>query len=198
MAPVVVVDGKGHLYGRMASVIAKQLLNGQKVVVVRCEAIVISGSMMRNKTKYAQFRRLHMNTNPGRGPFHFRSPARMLWRSVRGMIPHKTVRGQNALANLACFEGIPAPYDTMKRVAVPEAVKAINLGPDRSFTVIGDLCKEVGWGYKDLVNKLEATRKIKEQAFYLEKKQKKIAISNATKAADLSAITPVLAAAGYA
>lgn len=32
---VIVVDGRGHLIGRLASVIAKQLLNGQRVVVVR-------------------------------------------------------------------------------------------------------------------------------------------------------------------
>lgn len=42
-APVV-VDGRGHLLGRLASVVAKELLSGQKVVVVRCEEITISGS----------------------------------------------------------------------------------------------------------------------------------------------------------
>jgi ribosomal protein L13 len=42
-APVI-IDGKGHLYGRLASVVAKQLLSGKKIVVVRCEDIVISGS----------------------------------------------------------------------------------------------------------------------------------------------------------
>lgn len=39
-----VVDGRGHLLGRLASVVAKELLCGQKVVVVRCEQITISGS----------------------------------------------------------------------------------------------------------------------------------------------------------
>lgn len=42
-APVV-VDGRGHLLGRLASVVAKELLCGQKVVVVRAEQIIISGS----------------------------------------------------------------------------------------------------------------------------------------------------------
>lgn len=45
----VVVDGKGHLLGRLASIVAKQLLNGQKVVVVRCEALNISGEFFRAK-----------------------------------------------------------------------------------------------------------------------------------------------------
>lgn len=44
MPEVVVIDGKGHLLGRLASIIAKQLLQGQKIVVVRTEQIVISGS----------------------------------------------------------------------------------------------------------------------------------------------------------
>lgn len=39
-----VVDGRGHLLGRLASIVAKELLCGQKVVVVRCEQITISGS----------------------------------------------------------------------------------------------------------------------------------------------------------
>lgn len=34
-----VVDAKGHLLGRLASILAKEILNGQKVVVVRCEAL---------------------------------------------------------------------------------------------------------------------------------------------------------------
>lgn len=47
--PQVVVDGKGHLLGRLASTVAKQLLNGQKVVVVRCEQLNISGEFFRAK-----------------------------------------------------------------------------------------------------------------------------------------------------
>ena len=44
MADVVVVDGKGHLLGRLASIVAKQLLQGKKIVIVRSEQILISGS----------------------------------------------------------------------------------------------------------------------------------------------------------
>ncbi|KAG0200699.1 60S ribosomal protein L16B, partial [Mortierella sp. NVP41] len=41
---VVVIDGKGHLLGRLASIVAKQALTGQRVVVVRCEELNVSGS----------------------------------------------------------------------------------------------------------------------------------------------------------
>ena len=45
----IIIDGKGHLLGRLASIISKQILSGQKIVVVRCEEINISGSFFRNK-----------------------------------------------------------------------------------------------------------------------------------------------------
>ena len=48
----VVIDGKGHLLGRLASTVAKQLLNGQKIVVVRCEALNISGEFFRAKRTF--------------------------------------------------------------------------------------------------------------------------------------------------
>lgn len=50
-AAPIIVDGKGHLLGRLASTLAKQILNGQKVTVVRCEEINVSGSFFRNKVR---------------------------------------------------------------------------------------------------------------------------------------------------
>jgi large subunit ribosomal protein L13Ae len=198
MSDVTVIDAKGHLFGRLASIVAKQLLLGKKVVVVRCEAMVISGSITRNKVKFAQFIKKRMNTNPGRGPFHFRSPARLFWRSLRGMLPHKTARGALALGRLATYEGIPEPYDKVKRVVVPGALKAIRMRPDRQYCLLGNLSKEVGWGYGELVSQLEAKRKLKEQAFYQEKKQLKIQKDKAALRAKVPAeVTAVLAAAGY-
>ena len=44
-----IVDGKGHLLGRLASIVATQILLGQKVVVARSELINVSGSFFRNK-----------------------------------------------------------------------------------------------------------------------------------------------------
>ena len=35
----VVIDGRGHLVGRLASKVAKELLSGQRIVVVRCELL---------------------------------------------------------------------------------------------------------------------------------------------------------------
>ena len=44
---LVIIDCKGHLIGRLASIVAKELLRGQRIVLVRCEDINISGSFYR-------------------------------------------------------------------------------------------------------------------------------------------------------
>jgi hypothetical protein len=82
----VVIDARHHMLGRLASIVAKELLNGQKVVLVRCEEICISGGLVRQKMKYMRFLRKRMNTKPSHGPIHFRAPSKIFWRTVRGLV----------------------------------------------------------------------------------------------------------------
>ena len=66
---VVVIDGKGHLLGRLASIVAKQALTGQRVVVVRCEELNVSGSFFRNKRKSSMDNTTNKKRNKtGTGP----------------------------------------------------------------------------------------------------------------------------------
>merc|ERR1712119_175046 len=112
------IDAHGHLLGRLAATVAKELLNGHKVVLVRCEGLLISGNFYRNKLKYLDFLKKRTRTNPKKGPFHFRAPSKMTWRVIRGMLPHKLKRGAEALDRLKVFDGMPAPYDKQKRMEV--------------------------------------------------------------------------------
>lgn len=168
---VLILDGRGHLLGRLAAIVAKQVLLGRKVVVVRCEGINISGNFYRNKLKYLAFLRKRMNTNPSRGPYHFRAPSRIFWRTVRGMLPHKTKRGQAALERLKVLDGIPPPYDKKKRMVVPAALKVVRLKPTRKFAYLGRLAHEVGWKYQAVTATLEEKRKEKAKIHYRKKKQ---------------------------
>ena len=94
------------------------------------------------------------NTAPRRGAFHYRTPSRMFWRTVRGMLPHKTSRGAAALGRLKTFEGIPFPYDHHKRMVLPDALKVLRMKDHRKFCVLGDLAAEVGWTRKEIVDTL--------------------------------------------
>ncbi|XVF81179.1 hypothetical protein PTKIN_Ptkin15bG0136000 [Pterospermum kingtungense] len=170
-AKIVVVDGRKHMMGRLASIVTKEVLNGQIVVVVRCEEICLSGGLVRQKMKYMRFLRKRMNTKPSHGPIHFRSPAKIFWRTVRGMIPHKTKRGAAALARLKAYDGIPAPYDKTKRMVIPDALKVLRLQKGHKYCLLGRLSSEVGWNHYDTIRELEKKRKERAQVAYERKKQ---------------------------
>ncbi|KAJ5959807.1 Ribosomal protein L16a [Penicillium vulpinum] len=196
---VVVIDGKGHLLGRLASTVAKQLLNGQKIVVVRCEALNISGEFFRAKLKYHAYLRKMTRFNPTRGgPFHFRAPSRILYKAIRGMMPHKTARGAAALERLKVFEGVPPPYDKKKRVVVPQALRVLRLRPGRKYCTVGRLSHEVGWKYQDVVSRLEERRKVKSKAYYERKKAARRVLAKAEQGANVDSKTKTqLAQFGY-
>lgn len=77
----------------------------------------------------------------------------MFWRTVRGMIPHKTARGAAAMERLKTFEGVPPPYDKKKRVVVPQALRVLRLKPGRKYCTVGRLGHEFGWKYQDVVSR---------------------------------------------
>merc|ERR1711998_403609 len=170
---LVVIDARGHLLGRLASFVAKEALLGQKIMVVRCEELVISGSFIRNKLKLLMKRNKRMNTNPRKGPFHHRSPADMFMRVVRGMIPHKLYRGSAAFQRVKAVEGIPDPFESVKRMVVPDALRVTRLRPGRKFANLGKLAEDLGWGYKSIVQDYEDKRKERGEKWYAERKRKK-------------------------
>ena len=178
-----VIDGKDHLLGRLASVVAKQLLLGERIVVVRTERMMISGSMFRNMYRLRGFMGKTRAANPRRGHIHYHNPARIFWRTVRGMLPHKTARGAAALGRLKTFEGVPHPYCEKKRMLVPDALKAIRIKNFRKVTVLGELAEKFGWTKREVVDKLEEKRKEKSDKHY---KRKVKQVENAQKKAQSS------------
>merc|ERR1711976_145100 len=179
----IVIDAKGHL-------------SGQKVIVVRCEELNISGSHFRNKLKYQDFLRKRCNVNPARGPFHFRAPSKIFWRTVRGMVPHKTPRGAAALERLKVFEGIPPPYDKVKRQVCPQALRVLRLQPGRNYCSVGRLAHEVGWKYRDTIAELEQKRKTRSAAFFVRKKAMAKIRAQAVQNASKEFSTPLLESTG--
>ena len=139
---------------------------------MRCEEISISGGLVRQRMKYSRFLQKRHNTNPRRaGPVHFRAPSRIFWRTVRGMVPHKTKRGAAALERMAAFEGIPPQFQKVKRLVVPDALQVLRLQHGHRFCKLGDLSNSVGWKHQEAVAELEAKRKVKAAKYYEAKKK---------------------------
>uniref|UniRef100_A0A1I8FKQ0 60S ribosomal protein L13a n=1 Tax=Macrostomum lignano TaxID=282301 RepID=A0A1I8FKQ0_9PLAT len=144
-----IIDARGHLLGRLAAVVAKTLLLGQRVLSA-CEGINISGSFFRNKA---------LATRSGTVPL--RAPSKIFWRTVRGMLPHKLARGARLLTVEGCSRASPALTTKAKRQVVPSALKCLRLKTRRKFCVLGRLSHEVGWKYQGVIGTRERRRKVK-------------------------------------
>jgi large subunit ribosomal protein L13Ae len=87
--------------------------------------------------RYHNFLHKRHIVNPKKsGPFHHRAPSRILFKAVRGMLPHKTARGAAAIERLKLFEGVPPPYDRKKKMVVPEALRVLRLKPGRKYCTV--------------------------------------------------------------
>jgi large subunit ribosomal protein L13 len=133
------INADGLILGRMASKVAKRLLNGEEVVIVNAEKAVLSG---KKKSKVAEAKEFLEVGAPMRGPFHYRRPDRIVRKTVRGMLPIKQPKGKNAYKKLKVFMGVPEGLKDQQMTPLTEAQSAKLKGPH--FT-LAELAKEVGW-----------------------------------------------------
>jgi large subunit ribosomal protein L13 len=136
---ITVIDADGLILGRMASKIAKRLLEGEKLVVVNAEKAVISG---RKKSKIIEAKEFLQVGGAGRGPYHYRRPDRIVRKTVKGMLPIRHPKGQQAYRRLRVYIGVPDDLKNERTDTVPEAQAKKLACPH--FTV-GELAKGIGW-----------------------------------------------------
>lgn len=138
----IVINGENMIMGRLASVIARKLLEGNRVVVVNVEKIVISGNKRSVVREYKEMLEIGTLRNPMRGPKHFRRPDNIFKDVVRGMLPKNNYRGREALKRLKVYIGFPEEFKRYKPISVPEA-DAGRLG--RKYVLLGEVAREIGW-----------------------------------------------------
>ncbi|MBM3304093.1 MAG: 50S ribosomal protein L13 [Candidatus Aenigmarchaeota archaeon] len=98
-------DASNQIAGRLASVAAKQLLNGDSVFIINAEKAVVSGDRVYTENL---FKEKHDRGDMYHGPFYPREPEKMLGRMIRGMLPFHTARGKEAFRRLRVYKSVPA------------------------------------------------------------------------------------------
>ena len=137
------IDADNLILGRMAAVVAKDLLDGETITIVNIENAVISGTSDATLKKYYERTKKRSITNPRLiGPFHPKDPVRIARRTVRGMIPYKKPKGKEAYGRLKVWIGVPEELGEIKTESIPEA-SAKDLGT-RRFIKLGRLSKRLG------------------------------------------------------
>lgn len=135
-----VVDATGHVVGRLASVLAKRLLNGEEIVVVNAEKAIVTG---RRSVLIEEYRARHQRGSTasrmrGIGPKYPRRPDMMLRRTISRMLPYQRPLGRTALKRLRVYLSVPEAYKEKPLESV-EVAKRPPQGPYLSLGEIGRL-----------------------------------------------------------
>ncbi len=97
-----IYDGKDAVFGRLASVVAKDLLKGNSVDIINCEDIIISGDKKLLAKKILAKREMGSGGSM-KGPKYPRVADRLVKRMIRGMLPRDRMKGQDAYRRLRCY-----------------------------------------------------------------------------------------------
>ncbi len=143
-----IIDATDTIMGRLASFAAKELLNGEKVVIINAEKCIISGSKNVVFEKYAHRRERRSIINPLRfGPKYPRRPDGILRRAVRGMLPWKKANGKAVFKNLRVYIGRPVEFKQEgKALLLPEAnLKKLKVP---RYVTLEDLSRHLGASFE--------------------------------------------------
>lgn len=132
---MMILDGKNAVLGRLSATVAKSLINGEDVTVLNAEKIIITGAKKTTKEMYIV---REQKGSKYSGPYFYRSPERLVRRTIRGMMPYKTNKGRLAMKKLKIHIGTPDEFKGKEAVKMEKAIKS-------PFIYMEELAKAVGW-----------------------------------------------------
>ena len=134
-----IIDATDLILGRMATLVAKKALLGEKIDIINCEKALISGDKDYVIEKY-KLRQARGNTF--KGPFYPRKPNMFVRRTIRGMLPYKRENGKKAFERVKCYIGIPDDFRDKKAETIENAnIKKL---PSLKYVEVGRICKLIG------------------------------------------------------
>ncbi len=139
----VVIDARNSVAGRLASKVAKLLLDGYKVYIVNVDKAVVTGKRKRVISDFKGRLAVKSNVNPRRhGPFKPRSPEGIFRRMVRGMLPRRKSRGKEALRRLRVYRGVPDDLKGRDFIVFSDVQYREN---PYGYVSLEDIAREIGW-----------------------------------------------------
>ncbi len=134
-----IIDAKDLIVGRLATVVAKKALLGEKVNIINCEHAVITGK--RDEIMRSYLQKIHRGV-PSQGPYFPKLPDRIVRRVIRGMLPYKQEKGRKAYERVMCYLGVPEIFKDQKAETIKEA--NVSKLPNLKYVTIGDISKQIG------------------------------------------------------
>ena len=138
----IVVDATDHVAGRLSSQVAKLLIKGNRVSVVNCDKIMISGTRSNIINEYREFLEINSINHWKHGPKHPRRPDTIMKKMIRGMLPKEKPSGKEAHKRLRTYIGSPKEVKSLKKIKFE---KAMIRKSSSNYTTMADLGRTVGW-----------------------------------------------------
>lgn len=139
---VLVVDATDQVMGRLASKVAKLLLEGYRVYIVNAPNTLISGKKKSVVREWKEFLKIGSVIHPRHGPYHPRRPDTILRDVIKGMVPRRKPRGREALRRLRVYNYVP---DELPKGRVVRFKEAEPRKPRMYYMTLGELARELGW-----------------------------------------------------
>ena len=137
-----VIDANNLILGRMASIVAGRILNGEEINIINAEKAIISG---RKDTTFNRYQAYVDRGSREFGPRFPRRPDQIIARTIRGMIPHTKTTGRDAYNRLRVYIGVPPELSKEQASTLNEA--SIMRLSTANYTVLGDLSTRLGSKY---------------------------------------------------
>jgi|SRR3989344_1655193 len=134
-----IINAENLILGRLASYAAKKALLGEKVEIVNCENVVITGS---KQEIFQEYKNKIARGNPFKGPYFPRRADMIVRRTIRGMLPRKKARGREAYKNIKCYLAIPENLKNQNFISLDNA--NVNKLRSLKFVYIKDMSRMYG------------------------------------------------------
>jgi len=138
----IVVDATDHIAGRLSSNVAKLLLKGNRVSIVNCDKIMISGARSNIISEYREFLEINSINHWKHGPKHPRRPDTIMKKMIRGMLPREKTSGKEAHKRLRTYIGSPKEVKSFKKIKFE---KAMIKKSSSNYTTMANLGRTIGW-----------------------------------------------------
>jgi len=134
-----IIDATNMVMGRVASFAAGKALLGETISIINCEKAIVTGN---RDTTLKDYREKAEKGSMAKGPFTFKNSERLFKRVIRGMLPYKKEKGEQALKRIKCYIGVPDEFKDKKT----EQLKNMDISKMkvRKYITIKEISKMIG------------------------------------------------------
>jgi large subunit ribosomal protein L13 len=136
---MVLINAQGLIVGRLSSIVARKLLEGDEVTIINAEKAILSGS---RANSFAEYKQAVDRGTTEKGPYFPKRPDAIIKRAIRGMLPYKSQRGKDAMARLRIYIGQPSELQGQQAITLEKA--SVDRLSSYRYMELGELSKQLG------------------------------------------------------